>query len=326
MGLTKPFAFLGTSGPVEFDPTLGGTITPYFWYDFTDTDTMTLRAGSSVDIEEIDSKGSNVGSIKIGTGAKYSAPYYVYPELKSDSSGNYAFFSGSYGTGGAQQRNSSLARKYGSGNYQTDGNFSVNNPATFITFCRPDWKGNSNWLRLVSYKGNTGAESAVQPEEYNTVAFSGGNGYPGDNYYATGSFASSDIYSIQSQTYNNSQPPSNLSIIFSYSGSGDITNDKLNYWHSSVYRDTPSGGTYADSDGGRSSTELSITVRAGKEGDTEQHEGYTIGGRSRDTEYAGAKGDLRHSLVYDVALSNAQIDALIANYKAAYPLDGLNGS
>jgi hypothetical protein len=51
-----------------------------------------------------------------------------------------------------------------------------------------------------------------------------------------------------------------------------------------------------------------------------------MSGRSRDNEYAGAKGDVRHSLLYDVALSNAQIDALIANYKAAYPSDGLNGS
>ena len=320
-----PFAFLGTSGPAVFDPTLGGTITPYFWYDFTDTSTMTFRLGSSVDIEEIDSKGSNVGSLKIGTSAKYQPPYYIYPELKSDSSGNYAFFSGS-GAGGTQARNSSIARRYGSGNYQTDGDFSVNNPATFITFCRPDWKGNGGWLRMVSYKGNTGIQSAVQPEEYNPVAFSNGGAYPGDNYYATGSFASSDNYSIQSQTYNNQQQPTNLSIIFSYDGSGDITNDKLNYWHSAVYRDTPSGGTYADSDAGRSSTELSTTVRGGISGNTPQHEGYTIGGRSRDTEYNGAKGDVRHSLLYDVALSNAQINALIASYKAAYPLDGLNGS
>ena len=326
MGLTKPFAFLGASAEAGFDPTLGGTITPYFWYDFTDTSTMTFRIGSTVDIEGIDSKGSNTGSIVKGTSAKYSSPYYIYPELKSDSSGNYAFFSGSVNGGGTQLRNSSLARKYGSGNYQTDGDFSVNNPATFITFCRPDWKGNPDWLRMVSYKGNTGVQSAVQPEEYNPVAFSNGTNYPGDNYFSTGSFASSNNYSLQSQTYNNIQLPTNLAIIFSYNGSGDITDDKLNYWHSSVYRDTPSGGTYADSDGGRSSSELSITVRAGREGNTLQHEGYTIGGRSRDTEYQGAKGDVRHSLLYNVALSNAQIDALIASYKAAYPLDGLNGS
>lgn len=320
MGLTKPFAFLGTSGPAVFDPTLGGTITPYFWYDFTDTDTMTIVGN---EIREIHSKGSNVGSLAKGDAVsptKYITNY-VPVTLQTDD-GNYALFSGS----ATNNTNSTLARRYGTGIPKYDGNFGDDSPATSIVILKPNWNSvtSTSWNRVVSFKGHDVHFTVKQPEEWTPVAMSINTSYAGNTYTATGSYATSNVDSIQIQSLDAS---TNSTVRFSYSGSGDVTNGELNYYHSAVARLTSTGGAFATAEYGRGTGEYQSTSFNGpRDGSNSSHEGYVIGSRSRTDGYQGSTFKIRHALLYDTTLTDTQITNVLNSYKAAYPQDNLNGS
>jgi len=62
MGLTKPFAFMGSQGGGPWDPTIGGTFSVQHHWDFTDQDTMTF-GGTGVSGSEVASITDKVGSI-----------------------------------------------------------------------------------------------------------------------------------------------------------------------------------------------------------------------------------------------------------------------
>jgi hypothetical protein len=313
-----PFAFMA-SGVTEFDPTLGGTITPYFWYDFTDTSTMTIVGN---EIREIDSKGSNVGSLAKGTSV--SATKYItnyIPVTLQTDDGNYALFSGSIS--GTTYRNSTLARRYGTGDSRLDGSFGDDNPATMISFTKPNWNSIDAWLQAMSFKGYDVNASVKQPEEWSPLAYSvGTSNYPGTRYQATGSYSSTGERIIIQQLAG-----SNYSVEFGYNGSGDITNGILDYYHSGVSVLTPSGGTYATAEEGRGPGEYQGPYVPGpRSGTNASHEGFAIGSRSRTNAYAGPTFLCRHVLLYDSALSDSQITDVLNSYKAAYPQDNLNGS
>jgi len=314
-----PFAFMA-SGVSEFDPTLGGTITPYFWYDFTDTDTMTIVGN---EIREIDSKGSNVGSLAKGdavSATKYITNY-IPVTLQTDD-GNYALFSGS----AADNTNSTLARRYGTGNSTLDGNFGDDSPATSIVILKPNWNSvtSTSWNRAVSFKGYNVNFAKKQPEEWTPAAMSINVSYPGNLYTATGSYATSNVDSIHIQSLDAS---TNSTVRFSYSGSGDVTNGELNYYHSAVARLTSTGGSFATAEYGRGTGEYQSTSFNGpRDGSNASHEGYVIGSRSRTNEYTGCTFKLRHALLYDTTLTDTQITNVLNSYKAAYPQDNLNGS
>ena len=63
MGLTKPFAFMGSQDDGSWDPTLGGALSVQHHWDFTDTSTMTF-GGTGVSGSEVASITDKVGNIE----------------------------------------------------------------------------------------------------------------------------------------------------------------------------------------------------------------------------------------------------------------------
>ena len=140
----QPFAYMAAAGGGGggFDPTLGGAISPYFWYDFTDSSTMTL---SGTDVTTIASKGSNTGTLAPGTtGTKYTSAY-VAPTFNT----THTTFNGN-GT----STNSVMARRYGSGTYNTDGNFGADTSNT--TICWSSFIGIRCYLDVLYCKRKRG--------------------------------------------------------------------------------------------------------------------------------------------------------------------------
>ena len=132
---------------IPFDPTLDGEITPYYWYDFSDTGSMQQSgSGTPFYFDEVTSKGSNTGTIAKGpdtwsgfyqggstTGdTKYSGSYWTAPIQ----SGSYAVFNPEAVESGS---NSTLARKWGTGNFNSEEIFATSSAYTAISFTRPHY-------------------------------------------------------------------------------------------------------------------------------------------------------------------------------------------
>ncbi len=84
-----PFAFMGGApAAAGFDPTVGGTLTPYYWFDFTDSATMAFNSG--VNIDTITSKGSSTGTMVARANQNQNPTYsttYSHFGLGSSNSG-----------------------------------------------------------------------------------------------------------------------------------------------------------------------------------------------------------------------------------------------
>lgn len=299
--LNTPFAFISEEVDTGFDPTLGGSVTPYFWYDFTDSGSMAFSASKVI---EIDSKGSNTGSLARGTGTKYTTNW-IGPEF--DAINGYTVFSGSVTT------NSALARRYGSGNPSADEGAANGDNNTALIFFQADWDGTSNFYRLANWKGYNTTYS--QPEEWSIAAVNNNFTYPGTTYYAATS-PSSTINSIVSQKYF-----PNVSIYYSYSGSGLVNADGIGPWNSWFARLSGTGNTY---NAGRTTTEDFSYGGSLSNGSNAIHENLCLGARSKTDEYGGPQFKIRHFLFYDSALTDTQIELLITDYKNNYAGDNLN--
>ena len=306
----QPFAYMAAAGGGGggFDPTLGGAISPYFWYDFTDSSTMTL---SGTDVTTIASKGSNTGTLAPGTtGTKYTSAY-VAPTFNT----THTTFNGN-GT----STNSVMARRYGSGTYNTDGNFGADTSNTTIWFGQPNWVSSSwtNWV--VSWKGPTTAAGS-QPEEWSPVMFFNGAYYPGTIYQATGG-ASSNNTTVSTVANNSGNKIGN----WSYNGASNITGTQLDNYHSQVVRNTSNGGGVgADEEAGRSIGELTTTYQGPRDTlGNSQNEGLAIGGRARSDVSYGTNFNIKHYVMYESALTDSEITDVISSYEAAYPGDNLN--
>ena len=308
--ISIPFGFMGSGN--KFDPTLRGTISPYFWYDFTDSDTMTL-AGTT--ITEIDSKGSNTGSLAKGTSATKYTTAYNNPEFNT----TFSTFNGD------NNKNSCLARKYGTGDYLTDGNFGADTANTSFFFFQPAWEV-SQTVYVASWKGDTPTVGS-QPEEWGMVMLADGTGNPqgGATVYQTNSPTTKNL-SVLSDSLANSFTSS----YWSYDGAPNIgsgglaTNQLLNY-HCSVIQNTATGGTHADMVVGRNTTDVSVAFPGPKNtGGSSLYEGFAIGGRARDNYLEGALFNIKHCVIYESTLTNTQITNVIASYNNAYPADELN--
>lgn len=325
MGLTKPFAFLGTSGQAEFDPTLGGTLEPAHWYDFTDDTTMTFSGDpsdpnpfiSSDTIIAITSKGSISGSLarasNLSLFPKYDPlAYWIGP--KYDPVNKLTIFSGSVST----SKNSTLARKYGtSPGY--DLGFANGDQYTTAVFYEGNWNdfsvGQGEWV--VSNKGNG---STGLPEEDSWARLSRGN-YAGTNNPVVDSVASTDyLYTGHRLSYLS---PTNLTFYMSYSGSSEVVNGIGPFV--SLYRvmdgtDTSTGFNVKFSSTNTGSADTPLT----RDGNNSLHENLSIGSRSRTNAYGGTTFRIRHLLSYKTILTGANIDAINASYAAAYPNDNFN--
>ena len=311
MGLTKPFAFMGgPSGPVGFDPTLGGAIQPAHWYDFTDDSTMTF-SGSNF-ITEITSKGTISGSLAKGTGTKYSAPYYIAPEY--DPVNKLTIFSGStVGT----SLNSTLARRYGTAPGYDLG-FTGQSQFSTAVFYEGNWStlsGAGDWVVSNKGFGSTGLPEEDSWARLTTVNYAGTNLYLADSVTSTNYAYSSHRLSFYA--------PTNLSYLMSYNGSSEVVNDI-----------GPFVSLYRTHDGTNSSTGYNTLITStntgsadspiNRDGNNTAHENLTVGSRSRNNVYSGARFRIRHLLSYKSILTGANIDALNASYAAAYPDDNFN--
>ena len=154
--------FSSTGAPrVAFDPTLGGTVSPYFWYDFSDTGSMIAYSGSN-EYQGITSKGTNTGSLEKGTTLKYSSSYWT-PFVGEN---GYSTFNN------VSSKHSTVARKYGTGDFSNDNIFNTGSSFTAISFTQPVYKQNGtlNELKqLISFK----ASGSIQTDKAEEITFFG---------------------------------------------------------------------------------------------------------------------------------------------------------
>ena len=305
--IVKPFGFMGMGS--EFDPTLGGTISPFFWYDFTDSDTMTL---SGTDVVDIASKGSNTGTLAKGTTATKYTTSYIAPGY----SGSFTKFNGT-----GANRNSCLSRKYGTGTPSADGNFGADTDNTSFFFIRPTWN-QSSYTWVASWKGAS-VTVGSQPEEWGMCMLSDGSAYPGTQNFMANSYATNSNLAVFSHALSNT----NNSGVFSYDGASKTTGQTLDQYHCQVVRNTSTGGSYADETVGRNTTDVTGTFNGPKNtGGSATQEYFTMGGRSRNDVLPGGNFEVTHVVIYESSLSDTQIDNVIASYNNAYPADNLNAS
>lgn len=311
-----PFAFMaGAAVGGEFDPTLGGTLQPAHWYDFTDDTTMTFSGSDA--IIEITSKGSISGSLarasNLSLFPKYDTlAYWIAP--KYDSVNKLSIFSGSVSV----SKNSSLARRHGtSPGYDTG--FANGDQYTTAVFYEANWNdfsvGQGDFV-----VSNKGFGSTGLPEE-DSWARQGRGNYAGTNSTVVDSVASSDYqYSGHRLSFLS---PTNLSFVMSYNGSSEIVNG-IGPWVS-LYRvmdgtDTSTGYNVKFSSTNTGSAGPPLT----RDGNNSVHENLCIGSRSRTNVYGGTSFRIRHLLSYKTILTGANIDAINASYAAAYPNDNFN--
>ncbi len=307
--IVKPFGFFGAGG--DFDPTLGGTISPYFWYDFTDSDTMTL---SGTDVVDIASKGSNTGTLAKGTAASKYTTAYIAPTYN----GTYTQFNGATAGG---SRNSCLSRRYGTGTPSADGDFGQDTNNTSFFFIKPNWN-QSSYTWVASWKGGT-VTAGSQPEEWGMCMLSDGTGYPGSSYYAANSYATNANFTV----FTHALSGANNSIYFSYETSGLFSGQELTQYHCQVVRNTATGVSYANQEVGRNTTDTYCCVDGPKlTGGSSTNENFTMGGRARTDVTFGANFAVTHVVIFESALTDTQVTDVIASYNNAYPGDMLNAT
>lgn len=306
-----PFGFLAgaAGGGPAFDPTLGGTLSPYFWYDFTDSSTMTFSSGNN--IEAIASKGTNTGDLaKGGSGfAKYTTNW-IAPTWEGD----YTQF---YGNSGGTLYNSSLSRAYSSDGTQgnNDYPFYNDNAVSVVTIYEVDFTAitTTNLWYLVSVKGRSGISSPGFDEFGPLVA----------NVWSSLSFTfqwlstdtskapSAGMSGLRSSnqigvySYNGVTPSSTgwSMQMYSHDAVGGISNGD-------IYREVPEVANFANR----------LRSTAGVSG----YENLTVGSRSRDNVTQAAPFKLKHLLVYDINIDSTNYGDLLLNYKAAFPGDNIN--
>ena len=169
------------AGLTPFDPTLGSTLEPLMWYDFSDTGSMHMTGS---DIFGISSKGEYTGSLVRGNTSinnKYISSRWTAPQFISETSpGNvnklqYAYFNGNGDYGQyADERHSSLAQLYNSGTlndygYEEKGGNGPDNFAFFNT--------QQNWTHITIFKPNNFSSGSVGiPSDYpGVVAYNQNN-------------------------------------------------------------------------------------------------------------------------------------------------------
>lgn len=281
------------AGGAAFDPTLGGTLTPYFWYDFSDSSTMTFSSANN--IEAIVSKGSNTGEIRAFTNAAFTAPTH---------NGDSSRFFGNNGSG----LTSKLARRYSTDG--TDGGLDAVwlSDFTIIQIVNMASFGSSGltYLPGVSYKAYNLTNS---PEEFNPL-FTG-------TFSSSNQFVSTDTTSTyQNLTSHYLSTGGNRTTKYSFDGATPtgwqswFTKANLTTGGNEVGRDTSSTAT--------NSTAFRLRTAS-------NNENFAIGGRARnDVTYAPNTFDIAQVVVYPSLLSNTNIDAVLANFSTAYPTFNLN--
>jgi hypothetical protein len=319
--------------PAVFDPTLDGEITPYFWYDFGDRDTMN-GTGTPYVYSSISSKGTNTGSLARGSTSelKYSSSNWT----DVIQTGSYSIFNSTAATDG---KNSTLARKWGTGDYSADSIFNTGSTFTAIHFTQPVYsRTNTNTIQeLISFKAEILTESASLSAMAEEITFLGA-GINGtiDTSPATGNrldFISTDTTNFTSMSYFEYEAPNVPGTTSARDYTGYSYNGTAGGWQSS-YQVYNSGSSNTLKVGREpiSSSQNFVTSSAifqDSEVTSNTAEGLTIG--SRAFLYTNASPgvpntwtqeplefNISHFIMYDSVLSNDQIQRVIDNYSSSY--------
>jgi len=265
-----------------FDPTLGGTITPYMWYDFTDDATMEFSSANN--IIAISSKGTNTGELRQSPTAGFTSPTWE---------GTYTRF---YGGGSTHGK---LSRRYSTDG--TDGSsdtiFDVSNQYTTIAIFNPlftDGNGFGPFVSIKSYNMN------ASPDAYNVLDIQSA---AGETHTSQWSSTNTAYYPrIATEWWNGTDYAQG----YSFSGA---TPAGWNSWVSIQNGSTSiTSGRTLNNTNVRNTGNYAISSNA-------NYENLVIGGRSRiDTSYA-PDVYLSHVLFYDSILTTQNVDDVITNYE-----------
>ena len=292
-----------------FDPTLNGAISPYLWFDFTDSSSMDLYDTNK--IRSIESKGTYAMTLASMSGLvypnSYSAPIW---------NNEYVTFDGKW-NGDISTNKSSHLSSYnaiqGTGSMAgvpiltTDGEF------TMLSFYKPKF----------TYDGTqVGADN----RSVTVAAYEARSGSAANNFISELEFiqmGNSEETLPDSEFFSNTIPPLSASIsasfgkfvfessntdhgVFSYSGSSTepwmsqvLTYDggtpELN-----VYRTPSLKATFAHT----------LKEKIGSGGSTY----LTLGSEPNPETRTGATADMSHFIIYPEVLNDSQVNQLITNF------------
>jgi hypothetical protein len=267
------------AAPAGFDPTAGGALDPYWWYDFTDDSTMTLV--STNEITSIQSKGSSADSLA-----------NTYATSNPTWEGDYTQF-----TGGTSTNNK----------MNIDVNFPMNRLTdswTLMLIGNFSWPTGGGWNfnhRYASYiDSNTTITAACQWDIFPGLSSFGGTQKNIDTCTAASPSGTPSIYggfysgvdNYNYKVYNGLTETGYTAITYRYN-------------HSTLVSEL---GQALDSSNmcTMANTMQTYTVATGM--------GFTIGGRAYTNILNGAIMKLAHVLFYPSNITNGDIDTVLGSY------------
>ena len=312
-----------------FDPTLSGEISPYFWYDFSDRSTINPIGGNYGICDSITSKGTNTGSLARGDTS----------ELKYSSSNWEGFSAGPQAAifninAATNSKNSTIARKYGTGDFNDDSVFRTGSQMTTITITNYDnavATNTSDAQPLISIKQPNGTAGV---EELNLYGFGlSGSFATGSN--ETNTFISTDTTNFRSASYLEYESPNigNVNerdnVIYSYNGAVTPGSNQFESRYMVYNSGSDNGfkvGREPISQSSQTFTTSSVVLT-----DAEPipigAEGLAIGSRATRETALGTWTTEPYSfrvaqvLVYDAILTDDQIQRVLDNFKESVSTD-----
>ena len=306
-GDVEEFTLLGDLVLPEFNPYAGGIATSslMYWYDFTDSGSMTLTAsleGGTNGIGAIQSKGEeeNPSGQKITLAKGSDLSTFIPPTYE----GYFTQFS-STRAGSTDNGHGKLSSDYG--NYTTSLNgFTIGSTTTAIIFSEVTFEDPTK-TNLINYQENDG--SANHFANYSLLATRNSNTAPG----FTGSFISSASSYISASGAEFKNPDAFHGVYYSYSGSTSPAT-----WESRFVKYDDSSGYTITSGRTPSETVASQSVLSISTGGAFK-DFLTIGGDSAPSSTDMTPFKLSHFLYYTGSLTNDQINAVINSFTGSVP-------
>ena len=266
--------------PAAFDPTFGGTITPYYWFDFTDESTMTL---SGTEITAISNKGSVSNSL--------TRPQSTGPNFN----GSVAEFRGTSSTSNKLAIDDSSLTA-----------FSISNGWTILFFLNPTLPAfDDQQARILNLRSSTYA----MPDDGGILmnVYTNSSTFPFYSNYNNKLIAGSTS-PIAGDTVIGGQNGPSSNGTYTYYNLGSTAGPRgylAPYLMSSTSTTKLISGIQTSTN--KTDAQQSTSDR------TNSAYGFTIGGRANPD--AGTQNfDLAHTVAYDFELSDAQLDGVISSF------------
>jgi len=267
-----------------FDPTLGGTLSPYYWFDFTDSSTMVFSSG--VNISTITSKGSNTGNLSARSNQTTNPTYQT----------TYSSFAGGSGANsGLQILDSSLPAELNNDDFtiillanvdMSQANSLNNRPLSYIvpsgTMTSPvQWDIFPAYDTIPNFPQTKNIDTGVQGNPANTPNMYGG-------YYNA-----ADYYNHKNFTNGTTETGWNA-MMLRYTASTKKQEFGLALDSSNLLEMNSVMQTYESSTG----------------------TGLTLGARALSSQTDGADMDVAHLIYYGSKLTDTNIDDILGGFTA----------